>query len=349
MTRIVTTIDAQKDTRGQMAGKLLVLIGKSDIGVKGTQKRIVGTKQAKTEFGGGPLVDMINIVAANGVGEVLAVTLGPEVTDPATSAVTSPVAQDYQDALDAVLNDENYGFILIDDTTAAYQDKLKAHVGSAESNGKFRAALSAGTTADAGTINSGRVWMCDKNLLMTDGTDAPGYLIAAATAAVISTEQDTAMPVHTLELKGFGGVKTKRLDDENDVLSDGGLITFTQQDGKVVIYRAVTTYTKDADGNPDTKYQEITTVRTGDYVTEDLRAKLRQRYPRIKGTDDERQAIGTDMNTWLEDHQRTERIKAFEPVVLAQNPNDAKRWIAPVLFYVYTPVGVIQLESHIIV
>ncbi len=110
--------------------------------------------------------------------------------------------------------------------------------------------------------------------------------IAAAYAATVASEEDPARPLNTLELAGIGVCKpedkTLRSEQEN-ALYNGVTPIETGPDGtSCQIVRAITTYTKSANGTEDESYLDLTTIRTLIYVSKACVDAVALRHPRDK-------------------------------------------------------------------
>jgi phage tail sheath gpL-like len=100
---------------------------------------------------------------------------------------------------------------------------------------------------------------------------------------------DPARPLQTLTLTGIlPPAKTDQASftDRNLLLTDGISTTDVDAGGNVLIERAITTYKTNAQGLPDTSYLDVETLRTLAYVRFAIRARIAQKFPRMKLGDD---------------------------------------------------------------
>ncbi|MCD4483072.1 phage tail sheath subtilisin-like domain-containing protein [Chromobacterium vaccinii] len=159
--------------------------------------------------------------------------------------------------------------------------------GPLEQRGAIGVIATTGALADASALSakldSGRItaaWYRGSAKLSAD--------IAAAYAAVIASEEDPARPLNTLELKGLDVVdlasRTSRTEQEN-ALYNGVTPLEVAAGDRVQIVRAISTYTKDAQGVDDVSLLDITTIRTLDYVRRACRERIALRFPREKLSD----------------------------------------------------------------
>ncbi|WPU22565.1 phage tail sheath C-terminal domain-containing protein [Cedecea neteri] len=143
----------------------------------------------------------------------------------------------------------------------------------------WRKSLSTGTTL-AASLNSGRITVGWHN-----GSAKMPAQIAAAYAAVIASEEDPARPLNTLAMSSLDVTALEsrpgRVEQENALYN--GLTPFEIGPGdKVQIVRAISTYTKNAEGVDDVALLDITTIRTLDYVRKACRERISLRFPRDK-------------------------------------------------------------------
>nr|WP_232219859.1 phage tail sheath subtilisin-like domain-containing protein [Pseudogulbenkiania sp. MAI-1] len=186
--------------------------------------------------------------------------------------------------------------------------------------------LASGTTL-AGQINSGRItgaWHRGSAKLPCE--------IAAGYAAVLASEEDPARPLNTLELKGLDVTgltdRPSRTEQENALYN--GLTPLEIGPGdRVQIVRAISTYTKDAQGIDDVALLDITTIRTLDYVRKACRERIALRFPREKlseRTPDKVRSELYDVLLKLEELEIVENVEANKAGLLVERDSqDANR------------------------
>jgi phage tail sheath gpL-like len=118
----------------------------------------------------------------------------------------------------------------------------------------------------------------------------PNWLWAAnmAGAAAVSLRADPALPLQTLALDVLAPPLQSRfqLTDRNTLLTDG-MSTFTVgDDGTVYLENVITTYQKNAFGQPDNSYLEVETMFTLMAVLRRLQTLVTSKYARVKLADD---------------------------------------------------------------
>ncbi len=176
----------------------------------------------------------------------------------------------------------------------------------------FDGALAAATTL-AGQINHGRVLGA-----YLRGTRSTAYELACAYAAVLAFEEDPARPLNTLELKGISAPaiaqRLSRTEQEN-CLNNGVAPLEVGPGERVQIVRAITTYTKDAQGITDIALLDVTTIRTLDYVRKACRERISLRFPR------EKLSIKTPPKVWSE---LWDVLKKLEELEIVENVDDNK-------------------------
>ncbi|ELC5001933.1 phage tail sheath subtilisin-like domain-containing protein [Salmonella enterica] len=143
----------------------------------------------------------------------------------------------------------------------------------------WRKSLSTGSTLTA-SLNEGRITVGWHN-----GSAKTPAQIAAAYAAVIASEEDPARPLNTLAMSTLDVTPLEsrpgRTEQENALRN--GLTPFEIGPGdKVQIVRAITTYTRNAQGVDDVSLLDLTTIRTLDYVRKACRERIALRFPRDK-------------------------------------------------------------------
>lgn len=132
--------------------------------------------------------------------------------------------------------------------------------------------------------------------MATGITPCPPYLWAAAVAAqaTLSLSIDPARPLQTLTLPGIlPPPETSRwMQSERNILLSHGMSTwYVDSGGMVRIERLVTMYQKNAYGQPDPSYLDITTPATLSYLRYSMRTRITSKFPRHKLADD-----GVDYN-----------------------------------------------------
>ena len=139
--------------------------------------------------------------------------------------------------------------------------------------------LSEATTL-AGQLNAGRITGA-----FMPGCPTPSYMVAAAYAAVIASEEDPARPLNNLALTGVRppALPSRLTRTEQEACLANGVTPLQVGPGEVVqIVRAVTTYTLNAAGALDISLLDLTTIRTLDYVRRSCRERIVLRFPRDK-------------------------------------------------------------------
>ena len=170
--------------------------------------------------------------------------------------------------------------------------KLRAHLDTVASPMEKRWAIGVygqtGTLAQAttlaGRLNHGHIvsaWYC--------GTPSLPCELAAAFAAVMASEEDPARPLNTLALNSIGVCeskdKTMRTEQENALYNGVTPIETSPAGTQAQIVRAITTYTKTANGTADESLLDVTTVRTLIYVSRACVDRIALRFPRDKLSD----------------------------------------------------------------
>ncbi|KJV26915.1 tail sheath protein [Aquitalea magnusonii] len=183
-------------------------------------------------------------------------------------------------------------------------------------------------TALMAQINSGRISMAWHR-----GSFALPCEIAAGYAAVAASEEDPARPLNTLEIKGLDvpplADQTMRTEQEN-ALYNGLTPLEVGPGGRVQIVRAVSSYTRNAQGVEDEALLDLTTIRTLDYVRRACRQRTTQRFPRDKlseRTPDKVRSEILDVLYKLEELEILEAVDANKDGVLVERDLQNVGWL----------------------
>jgi phage tail sheath gpL-like len=186
--------------------------------------------------------------------------------------------------------------------------------------------LATGTTL-AGEINAGRL-----TLGWYPGSARLPAELAAAYGAVIASEEDPARPLNTLALTGMdiAPVTQRASRNEQENALHNGLTPIEVGAGnRVQIVRALTTYTRNAEGVDDIALLDLTTIRTLDYTRKACRERISQRFPREKLNERTRQKVRSellDVLLKLEESEILENVDANKDRLLVErNDKDPNR------------------------
>lgn len=117
----------------------------------------------------------------------------------------------------------------------------------------------------------------------------PPWIFAAVTGAVDAFEPDPARPRQTLVLTGClaPAESDRQIREERNTLLFEGVSTYVVDAGGAVrIERLITTWQQDANGDPDTSFLDVETLRTLAYLRTSLRVRIADRFPRHKLAND---------------------------------------------------------------
>jgi len=267
------------DTAANTASRLATLIaGTVDLPVTATASTGVVTLTAKHKGDAGNLLALTAWSKTTGI-SVAVTAFADGANDPSiTPALTAAFAA-------------NHNIVVCPFATATALAELRAHLESVGSPMEQRDAIGvAGTSVSlsagialASAINSGLVTMG-----WHPGSVKSDAEIAASYAAVIASEEDPARPLNTL-MMGYlditpTAIQPGRTEQENALYN--GLTPFEIGPGKrVQIVRAISTYTKNAEGVDDVALLDITTMRTLHYMRKAFRERISLRFPREKLSD----------------------------------------------------------------
>ncbi|WP_434115860.1 phage tail sheath subtilisin-like domain-containing protein [Paraburkholderia caffeinilytica] len=240
-------------------------------------------------------------------------TPGGEVTPPGLTYTLTPMAggataPDLSAALDA-LGDMAFDFIVCPYTDATSLDALKTFLDDINGRWSWRQMLYGHVfTAARGTYGELVATGTARNdqhasIMGFKDSPTPAWIWAAslAGASAVSLRADPATPLQTLPLIGVLAPPVQSrfaLSDRNALLYDG-ISTFTvADDGTVAIENLISTYQKNAFGQPDDSYLEVETLYSLSTVLRHLRAVVTSRYARVKLADNgTRFAAGSNVVT----------------------------------------------------
>lgn len=219
--------------------------------------------------------------------------LPPGVTITWTGMATGAGSPDMA-ALIAAMPDEWYNHIMtpFNDTASlnTLRDELLTRWGPLKMSEAIAYTAFRGTYGETITFGEGR----NDFLLSCMGTSkspSPSWEFAASYCGVASYQLaiDPARPLQTLALPGIlAPAKADRFAfDERNNLLKSGIATYQVQPGDVVaIEREVSMYQKNAFGDPDPSYLDITTPATLGKMRYDIKVMVTNRFPRHKLADD---------------------------------------------------------------
>lgn len=163
------------------------------------------------------------------------------------------------------------------DNVGNYAEKRWA-LGFVGSNGSLASATSLSASMNHGWINN--VWCRNTPTCVME--------LAAAYAATIAAGEDPALPFNNVEVKGIAvplvADRTSRTEEES-ALYNGVTPLNVGAGDRVQIVRAITTFTLNASGVPDSSLLDITTPRTLAYVARVFVESRSRLYSRAKISD----------------------------------------------------------------
>lgn len=197
-------------------------------------------------------------------------------------------------ALIAAMPDEWYNHIMMpfNDTASlnTLRDELLTRWGPLKMSEAIAYTAFRGTYGETITFGEAR----NDFLLSCMGTSkspSPSWEFAASYCGVASYQLaiDPARPLQTLALPGIlAPAKADRFafDERNNLLKSGIATYQVQPDDVVAIEREVSMYQKNAFGDPDPSYLDITTPATLGKMRYDIKVMVTNRFPRHKLADD---------------------------------------------------------------
>lgn len=222
-----------------------------------------------------------------GFGEATPAGLVVAVTAMAAGAGNPDVA-----SVVAAIGDDQYHTVVVPYTDAANLTKIEAELSRrwgpmVQKEGQAFAAA-AGTVSALTTLGNTRNSQ-HLTIVASGKSPSPPWIWAAVAAAVDAFEPDPARPRQTLELPGcLAPAESDRptREERNTLLHEGISTTIVDAGGTVRIERLITTWQVATNGNADTSYLDIETLRTVAYLRTSVRVRIADRFPRHKLAND---------------------------------------------------------------
>lgn len=349
---VTGTTDTSNAMSAQPAANKVVVV----VGVGGTTPsadintifNVIGTSDAASKWGAdADAVSMVDMLIKNGATNIKGIRVGAA-TPPATPA-------EYDAALDVLLSDSSIRIIVLDTSDATIQAEAVNHLALAEAEDMYRyfvpaipADLTLATIATlAGTFDNKRVILPGLYTVDDGNNVSDGILIASAVAGVLSCEtKDPALPLNSVQLKGFGGVKEVYKKAEYDALVVAGVTPIAKDvDGTPYIYRCVTTYTTDA------IWTEQTTVMIADEVLKTNIDSIKSKYKRTKNVVRILDAYRTTIIANLQRFNDLEIIENFDKktVIVRKSTTDPYGAEIEYTFDVVTPLYNVTITQSMII
>lgn len=186
-----------------------------------------------------------------------------------------------------------FDFIVCPYTDTTSLDALKNFLGDTAGrwswNEQIYGHFFAAKSGSLGTLTTFGVARNDQHGTVMGVYDSPtpSFIWAAAitAAAAVSLRADPATPLHSVSVPGVLAPPVQSRFDigERNTLLFDGISTFTVgDDGTVYLEGVITTYQKNAAGNPDNSYLKVETMFTLAYVLRALKTVVTSKYARVK-------------------------------------------------------------------
>lgn len=206
----------------------------------------------------------------------------------ATTAMNAGATDPDTDTALTAINPEDYNLLVASLAIQAELVKVRDHLDDVSGPLEQRPAIAvygtngtlAATTTLSNGINHGRIL----GAFLRSSRSLP-IEIASAMASILAFEEDPAMPLNTLELKGLHAptIENRLTRTEQETLLNNGATPLEVGPGeKVQVVRAISTYVKDAQGQDDVSLLDITTIRTLDFTRLNCVSRISLRFPRSK-------------------------------------------------------------------
>lgn len=283
--RRVQVLVASSLTTAQVATAMAAAINADiDLPVTATVSTTTVTVAAKNKGAAGLDIDLrLNFLGSAG-GENTPAGLALTIT-PMANGATNPTL----DTALAALGDQEFDFIVMPYTDTASLDALKAFL---TARWAWDRMLYGGAfAAYRGTLGAATTFGLARNdahisIMPFNGSPTPACLWAANAAAAyaVSLRADPGTPLHGLPLHVLAPpVESRFMAPERNVLLFDGLSTFVVgNDGTVTTETIVTTYQKNALGQPDDSYLYVERLYVLAYVIRDLKQFITSTFGRFK-------------------------------------------------------------------
>lgn len=183
-----------------------------------------------------------------------------------------------------------------------------------------------GTTENHGRMTCGYISYASDNLAKSEQEK-----IAAAYGAMIASEPDPSRPLDGLVLAGISvpAVIDRLTRTQQEDCLNNGVTPLAVVNEQVTIVRAISTYTLNALSVADPTLLDITTIRTLDYVREQIRVRLALRYFRTKLSSRTPKSVRSqvlDVLYLLEQNEIVENVDANKAgVIVERDTSDTSR------------------------
>lgn len=245
---------------------------------------------------------------------------------------------------------QDVSVVICDSDSIEVQQTLRDSVVQASAERKERIAVVATGKAETvqKQIERARALNCERVVLVSGGGDKSSILEAAAVAGAIAGGDDPAIPLGGAELLGENLVAEEYLDNEMDLLIQGGVTVLEELGGIVRVVRGVTTKTKNGEAE-DSTWRELSTVLITDDVIPAIRASLKAKFTRAKNTAQSRSAIKNQVVLELEAKKAQEIITGYENVAVQADESDPTICKVSFSFTVSHGLNQIWILAHIAV
>lgn len=330
---VYSAYDASSVVRGSRGGRAVGLAGICSKLTAGTVESFGSFQQAESRLGAGEgMTELIRLLFSNGAGRVYVAAAADE--------------GGYEAAFAALEKVEGLAVVVCDSAQAAVQQRLRESVKKASANRRERLAVVCGGDGETveELVERAESLNCERVVLVAPG----GIGAAAAVAGAVAGEQDPAVPLGGLELKGLSGVEALWDDNELDTLILGGVTPLEARGGVASVVRGITTRTKTGQAG-DATWRELTTIRVVDDVIPGLREAMGARFSRAKNTEQGRGAIRSQVIVELENKMRQEIITGYDGVSVSAMEGNPTVCLVEFGFQVAHGLNQIWVTAHITV
>ncbi len=330
---VYTTYEVSGNIFGGGSGAAVGLVAHDTAGENGKVFSLGSIAQARENFGGGELTKLAEVLFRNGAPKVYAYKIDGD---------------GYGEAFAALMEYADIRFMVHDSRDAEVHAALKTAIGSADERGKYRIGVVESDCADCAGFLTMAAGLNDERMLLAANWEAEGTAgsVAAALCGAMAAEEDPAVPLNGLELKGLGGMGAKFSDAEISQLIAGGVTPIEVLAGVPTVVRGVSTRTKTGDA-ADLTWRDINTVMILDEVIPTIRDGLRAKFARAKNNAQTRGAVRTYVLVALESYMKREIIDSYGEINVSQSGDDPGICLVGFSFTVAHGMNRIELHASI--
>lgn len=332
---VYTSYEVSGSIYGGNTGSAVGLVANDESGELNTVKILTSIAQVRENYGGGALTKLAEILFRNGAPKIYAVRCDDE---------------GYYAAYESLMEYEDIRFMVHDYRDLAAHLNLSDAIAAAPERGKYRIGIvEVGCEYAEEFVEVAAEFNSERIVLVSnwENLGVPGST-AAALCGVMASQDDPALPLNGVQLKGLADMVCKFTDSEITQMINGGVTPIELVGGVPTVVRGITTRTKTAD-TEDYTWRDVNTVMILDEVIPTIRDGLKVKFSRTKNTAQTRGAIRTFVLVELENYLRSEVIDSYGDITVTQSESDPGTCLVSFSFAVAHGLNKIELHANITV